>query len=115
MSLCAISLSSCESEEVRPVWISSASPSDIQVNHVIELRGRGFGEPAEGLVEEGAIVAYQGTYAVLVGGVSAGVVERKDDRLRVVIPELEPGPTWIVVWTEGKASNAYPITIGPSE
>jgi len=50
-------------------------------------------------------------HSVLVGGVSAVVYARDDDCLVLQVPDLDPGPHFVVVWTDGIASNAFPINV----
>jgi uncharacterized protein (TIGR03437 family) len=101
-------------EEVRPVWIDSVEPASAPAGAWVRLDGKGFGEPADDLTIEGPVI-YHGTNAVLVGGIESPVALRQDRTVQVQLPaELPPGPYYVVVWTEGIGSNAYPIRIVPS-
>lgn len=109
----------CSGEELRPVWIASATPNPVPVGAVIVVEGKGFGRAAiEATEGEAAVegeaplaVTFEGPDAVTVGGVFALVHHRDNRRIDIEIPDLPAGTHFLVIWTSGTASNAYPITV----
>lgn len=126
--------SGCQDAPVRPVWVASVSPSTIvpACAH-ITLLGSGLAptppEPssadalsaaptpapatpdAECPTPPGKPGADEALDAVLVRGVAAYVTLRTDGRIDLIVPDLTPGPAFLVVWSAGTASNAVPLTI----
>jgi hypothetical protein len=120
----------CDNGEIRTVWIADVTPAVVPVGELIQVRGKGLSvlpEPVEDTDattppvettpvedEEPVGTVYTGPDAVLIGGVPAEVFARSDDRLDVRVPDVPPGPVFLVVWSNGIASNAATLTIVPT-
>ncbi len=114
----------CSSESVRTVWIADAhteTGGTASPGMRVQLVGKGFGHVQvledscrlEALADAGGQPAQPLPFphAVTLGDVAAPVFSRRDDCLVLEVPEVQPGPHFIVVWTGGVASNAFPITV----
>ncbi len=118
----------CESDGTRSVWIADATPTAAPAGGMLRLTGLGFGTarvvddalPSEDLdeVTENALadgVIFKGLDAITVGGVAARVFLRRDGRIDLQVPDVPAGSAFVVVWTQGVASNAFPVRILPVE
>jgi uncharacterized protein (TIGR03437 family) len=108
----------CTGAEMRPVFISDVSPGVAAPGMVLQIRGSGFSEgpPLESAAAAAAEPAPENEaepehFEVLVGGTAAELVAWSEDRIDVIVPAVEAGGAYVVIWRAGVASNAYPITI----
>lgn len=106
-------LAGCEGEDLRPVWISDVTPRVAAPGDVLHVRGSGLagGGVMAGKPADAGGVLLEGTIAVLVGGQPSVVLYRADDRIDLRVPEVPGGAAYVVVWTGGTASNAFPIHV----
>lgn len=117
--------SGCGEDGIRDVWIMDASPRVAPPGGRVTLVGTGFGT-ARAVADEAARdldrvtaaalesgVVFEGIDAITVGGVPARVFLRRNGRVDLELPDLPEGSAFVVVWTQGIASNAFPIRVLP--
>ena len=103
----------------REVYIVAVEPKVFITGDSVIIYGRGLGGSAAADVrdDETQPVALDGSQcrlppiedAVLIGGIEADVCYRDYGRIDIRVPELPPGPHYLVIRSAGRLSNAFSV------
>ena len=103
----------CADQQGQQVIIDHVEPEPWTTGMTVHIVGSGFGQHtiASPDDEEEAVEVAELNYGLYLDGKRVSALHWSDDRITFSVPEDIIGETYVMVWNESHASNAFPVSI----